>query len=108
MKAIERRQAILEYLCDVRKTTLINIQQEFSISRSTAKRDVFELSLSYPINAQQGNNGGVSVAEDYYLGKSYLSKDQQSLLERLIEQVDAGQRIILKSIIKKFGKKTIS
>ena len=58
MKAIERRQAILEYLCDVRKTTLINIQQEFSISRSTAKRDVFELSLSYPINAQQGNNGG--------------------------------------------------
>ena len=108
MKAIERRQAILEYLCDVRKTTLINIQQEFSISRSTAKRDVFELSLSYPINAQQGNNGGVSVAEDYYLGKSYLSKDQQSLLERLVDQVDPDQKIILKSIIKKFGKKTIS
>ena len=108
MKAIERRQAILEYLCDVRKTTLINIQQEFSISRSTAKRDVFELSLSYPINAQQGNNGGVSVAEDYYLGKSYLSKDQQSLLERLVDQVDLDQKIILKSIIKKFGKKTIS
>ena len=106
MKATERRQALLEYLCEVRRTTITNIQEEFNVSRSTAKRDVFELSLSYPVNAQQGNNGGVYLSDDYYLGKSYLSKEQQELLESLGDKVSQADKIILDSIIKKFGKKT--
>ena len=105
MKATERRQALLEYLCEVRRTTITNIQEEFNVSRSTAKRDVFELSLSYPVNAQQGNNGGVYLSDDYYLGKSYLSKEQQELLESLADKVSQADKIILDSIIKKFGKK---
>ena len=107
MKATERRQALLEYLCEVRRTTITNIQEEFNVSRSTAKRDVFELSLSYPVNAQQGNNGGVYLSDDYYLGKSYLSKEQQELLESLADKVSQADKIILDSIIKKFGKKTV-
>ena len=106
MKATERRQALLEYLCEVRRTTITNIQEEFNVSRSTVKRDVFELSLSYPVNAQQGNNGGVYLSDDYYLGKSYLSKEQQKLLESLGDKVSQADKIILDSIIKKFGKKT--
>lgn len=106
MKATERRQALLEYLCEVRRTTITNIQEEFNVSRSTAKRDVFELSLSYPVSAQPGNNGGVYLSDDYYLGKSYLSKEQQELLERLGDTVSQAERVILNSIIKKFGKKT--
>ena len=107
MKATERRQAILEFLCEVRKTTMANIQFEFEISRSTARRDIFELSLSYPVIAQAGNDGGVFLSEDYFLGKMYLSKEQQMLLESLMATVTDEQRTVLDSIIRKFGKKAL-
>ena len=107
MKATERRQAILEFLCEVRKTTMANIQFEFNISRSTARRDIFELSLSYPVIAQAGNDGGVYVSEEYFLGKMYLSREQQMLLESLKSTASNEQRAILDSIIRKFGKKTL-
>ena len=48
MKANERRQALLEHLCEVRQSTLENLAFHFSVSQSTIRRDVLELSLSYP------------------------------------------------------------
>ena len=105
MKATERRQALLEYLCEVRRTTITNIQEEFNVSRSTAKRDVFELSLSYPVYTVCGKyGGGVYIANDYYFGKQYLTEEQLELLIFLKSKVGDDQRMILDSIVKKFGK----
>lgn len=86
---------------------MANIQFEFEISRSTARRDIFELSLSYPVIAQAGNDGGVFLSEDYFLGKMYLSKEQQMLLESLMATVPDEQKTVLDSIIRKFGKKAL-
>ena len=105
MKALERRQAILELLCERRSDTFENLAFEFSVSKMTIYRDVLELSLSYPIYTKSGRHeGGVYVAEDYYLGKQYLSSQQKELLETLSSSVGDNQRKVLESIIRKFGR----
>lgn len=104
MKAIERRQALLELLCERRYEKMANLAFEFGVSRQTIQNDVLELSLSYPIYAAAGNNGGVFVSEGYYIGKQYLSETQQLLLESLMTKCDDNDKKIMQSIIKKFGK----
>lgn len=49
MKALERRQALLELLCERRYEKMANLAFEFGVSRQTIQNDVLELSLSYPI-----------------------------------------------------------
>lgn len=105
MTALERRQAILESLCERRFDTFENLAFEFSVSKMTIYRDVLELSLSYPIYTKSGRHeGGVYVAEDYHLGKRYLSPEQQALLETLSPSLDDDQRKVMVSIIRKFGR----
>ena len=105
MKAIERRQALLELLCERRYEKMANLAFEFGVSRQTIQNDVLELSLSYPIYTSVGNNG-VYVQEDYYLGKTYLSYAQEELLKRLYSTCNDADKKTLQSIIKKFGKQT--
>lgn len=83
MTANERRMEILDVLLCRRKVTISELQNEFCISRSTAKRDIIELSCSYPITTVPGVGGGIRIAEGYYLGRKYLSAEQEDLLERL-------------------------
>lgn len=106
MKALERRQALLELLCERRYEKMANLAFEFGVSRQTIQNDVLELSLSYPIYTSVGNNGGVYVQEDYYLGKTYLSYVQEELLKRLYSTCNDADKKTLQSIIKKFGKQT--
>ena len=104
MKALERRQAIIELLCERRTEKIENLAFEFSVNECTIRRDIQELSLSYPIYTKTGTYGGVYVAEDYYLGKQYLSSQQKELLETLSSSVGDDQRRVLESIIRKFGR----
>ena len=106
MKALERRQALLELLCERRYEKMANLAFEFGVSRQTIQNDVLELSLSYPIYTSVGNSGGVYVQEDYYLGKTYLSYAQEELLKRLYSTCNDADKKTLQSIIKKFGKQT--
>ena len=106
MSSTARRQAILELLCERRQEKLETLAFEFNVSRSTIYRDVLELSLSYPIYTIAGSHdGGVFVADDYYLGKQYLSTEQQALLESLLTKCNADEKKTMQSILKRFGKK---
>lgn len=105
MTAIERRQAILEALCERRREIIENLAYEFGVSIRTIKRDILELSLSYPVFTVSGRyHSGVYIADDYYLGKQYLTEEQQDLIISLKSLVGDDQRRILESIVKKFGK----
>ena len=81
--AIERRLGILEYLCKQRRDTIENLAFEFGVSRSTIKRDIEILSISYPLSTSQGKGGGVYVAEWFKFGMVYLTDKQAELLKRL-------------------------
>lgn len=106
MRATERRQALLELLCERRHDTMENLAFELGVSRHTIMRDVLELSVSYPIYTVSGRHeSGVFVQNDYYLGKQYLSTEQQALLESLLTKCNADEKKTMQSILKRFGKK---
>ena len=99
MRALERRQAILEAICERRVEKVDNLAFEFGVHRNTILNDILELSLSYPVYTQLGKNGGVYVAEGFYLGTIYLNSEQKMLLERLRETVEGKDKEILESIL---------
>ncbi len=97
--AIERRLGILEYLCKQRRDTIENLAFEFGVSRSTIKRDIEILSISYPLSTSQGKGGGVYVAEWFKFGMVYLTDKQAELLKRLDKYLVGEDKLTLKSIL---------
>lgn len=106
MKVIERRQAILEVLCERRFEKIDNLALEFGVHRNTIMNDILELSLSYPIYTKTGrHDGGVYIADDYYLGKQYFSNEQLNVIISLMDKADDDQRKVLEGMIKQFSRK---
>ena len=107
MTALERREKILEVLCERRREKVANLAFEFGVTTRTIKNDILELSLTYPVYTVSGRyHSGVYIADDYYPGKQYLTEEQLQLIISLQATVDDDQRKILQSIVKKFGRKT--
>ena len=106
MKASDRREAILRIMCKRRHETVSNLAFEFDVCARTILRDVHELSLSYPIYTVCGKSyGGVYVEEDYYLGKQYLTPQQEAVLKKIMGQADAADKQEIQTIIEKFSRK---
>ena len=82
MNALERRQAILELLCERRFEKMENLAFEFSVHECTIRRDIQELSLSYPLYTKTGTYGGVYVMDGFNLRTKYLNIKQKELLEK--------------------------
>ena len=107
MTALERRQAILEVLCERRHEKVANLAFEFNVTTRTIKNDILEFSLSYPVYTVSGRcHSGVYIADDYYFGKQYLTEEQMELIISLKALVGDDQRRVLESIVKRFGKVT--
>lgn len=100
--ALERRQEILETLCERRHESVYNLSHEFGVSERTIRRDIELLTLSYPIYTTQGNGGGVHVTDGYRLGKKYLTDKQTELLEKIAIGLTGEDFETLQSILKKF------
>ena len=58
LKPSERRDAIINVLCDRRQDTISNLAQEFGVSIRTIKYDIEELTLAHPIETKRGKYGG--------------------------------------------------
>jgi len=101
----ERRKAIIDVLCKRRFDTVGNLACEFNVSIRTIKHDVEMLAIEYPIYTTQGKGGGIHVMEGYVVGKSYLSREQQELLERILPKLKGRGADVMKSILDEFGKK---
>lgn len=101
--ATERRQQMIEYLCEVRFTTRPKLMQEFNVSKNTVDRDLQILMCSYPIETSQGTGGGVRIAEGYILGIKYMNEVQIDLLKRLSETLTGEDLAVMRGIIKKYS-----
>lgn len=105
MTALERREAIIKVLCKRRHELIANLAFELNVTTRTIKKDLMKLSLSYPIYTVSGKyHGGVYIADDFYLGKQYLSDVQLQTIISLLDKVDDDRREVLESIIKDFGR----
>ncbi|MDE6604817.1 MAG: DeoR family transcriptional regulator [Clostridia bacterium] len=101
--ALERRQEILEVLCERRHETVDNLATEFCVAERTIRRDLEHLTLSYPIYTTQGKGGGVHVVEGFSIGKRYLTGKQRDLLEKLKEGLNGEDLATMQAILKTFG-----
>lgn len=99
---IDRRQSILEFLLEVRKTTRSELSDRFDVSKRTIERDIIILSCTYPIVTIQGNNGGIKIADGYYIGIRYLTTPQATLLERLSVSLTGEDLFLMREILKTF------
>ena len=104
MTANERRMEILYVLLERRHVKICELQELYPVSRSTLKRDIRDLSLSFPIRSEDGRYGGIFILEGFKLGMKYLTDEQCKLLEKLSETLSGEDAALLKEILKIFRK----
>lgn len=102
MSANERRQSIIEALCERRYDNVGSLSQEFGVSIRTIKNDIEILTLSYPIETKRGKGGGVHIADGYYLGMKYFTYEQSALLEKISLDLVGEEKETMKRILKTF------
>ena len=104
MDAVERRQQILELLCQRRKDTMQNLTAELGVSERTIRRDVEILTRSYPLETVCGRyGGGVRVADWYHLDRQRMSPRQTALLRRLAADLRGEDLEVMEQILLKFA-----
>ena len=102
--AVERRQQILELLCQRRKDTMQNLAAELGVSERTIRRDVEILTRSYPLETVCGRyGGGVRVADWYHLDRQRMSPKQTALLRRLAADLRGEDLEVMEQILLKFA-----
>ena len=104
MDAVERRQQILELLCQRRKDTMQNLAAELGVSERTIRRDVEILTRSYPLETVCGRyGGGFRVADWYHLDRQRMSPKQTALLRRLAADLRGEDLEVMEQILLKFA-----
>lgn len=104
MKALERRQELIETLCRRRHDKICNLAFEFGVSERTIRRDIQELSLSYPIYTDsRRNTAGVHIEDGYYLGREYLKSEQKEFLETIAARLSGIEQEKMLKIIRQFS-----
>ena len=105
MNTFERRMSIIDILAERRKEQVENLAFEFNVTERTIRNDLFELSLSYPIETKKGKGGCVFVPDGFTLQRRFLTEKEKAVLERLSQSVSKEDADVLQRIVKSFGKK---
>ena len=103
MTAQERRNAILNILCQKRFETIPNLVLTFCVSERTIQRDVLVLSCFYLVHTIRGRHGGVELDDWYHPTWSSLSFEQEEFLLRLRETLVGEELRIVNSILFQFA-----
>lgn len=117
METSERRTEIIRILCRRRHETISNLAEEFGVSPRTIQRDIEILSLTEPIYTQCGRyGGGIYIAENYFYNRMYMSEEELSLLQKIVQYANDKAKVdlsteeykLLKHIILQYTKPKIS
>ncbi len=104
MSAAERRNGICAILNKQRMTTISELVSEFGVNERTIRRDVEELSLTYPIETVRGRyGGGIKLADWYQPHKRSLLPEQMKLLKKLATSLSGSDLAVMNSILIQFS-----
>ena len=96
----DRQQQLISLLCQRRSDSIQNLAMELGVCERTIRRDIEELTLTYPIETVRGRyGGGVRMADWYFQDRPNLTPKQTALLKRLAiglhgEDLDEMNRIL--------------
>ena len=104
MSPSDRRQAMLEYLCEVRHSTCLNLSRQFGVCERTIRNDIQILMSSYPLETAKGRYGGGVYLPDWFqrYGRKKLSVVQSECLKKIRNEKSGREREILDSILIQF------
>ena len=104
MRPNERRELLLESLLQRREDTIDNLASEFGVNERTIRRDIEQLTSSYPLDTVRGRyGGGVRVADWYRQGRRHLTSEQAALLGKLASTLQGEERTVMDSILAQFA-----
>lgn len=109
---LDRLLGILTVLLQNERVTAPYLAGKFEVTRRTISRDIDSLcQAGIPIITQQGNGGGISIAEGFKLDKSILTADElagivaalkalgsvsdQSNIERILDKFSAKKDVVV-------------
>ena len=104
MRPNERRELLLESLLQRREDTIENLASEFDVNERTIRRDIEQLTSSYPLETVRGRyGGGVRVADWYRQGRKYLTSEQEALLNKLASTLRGEELATMNGILTQFA-----
>ena len=96
----DRQQQLISLLCQRRSDSIQNLAMELGVCERTIRRDIEELTLTYPIETVRGRyGGGARMADWHFQDRPKLTPKQTALLKRLAiglhgEDLDEMNRIL--------------
>lgn len=103
MSPNERRNNIYAELRAQRHLTVDYLAEKYAVSTKTIRRDIDELTLTYPIETVRGRyGGGVKLADWYHPMQSTLSLTQIALLKKLAPSLEGEDLVVMNSILSQF------
>ena len=106
MNTFERRMEIIDILSERRQEQIKNLAFELNVTGRTIQNDIYELSLTYPIDTKRGKGGCVFVQEGFTLRRRFLAEKEKSLLEKLAVTLPEEDAATILTIVKSFGKRS--
>lgn len=104
MSPSERRNEILNLLCERRHETAGNLAAEFGVSERTIRTDLVVLSCCYPIQTARGRfGGGIYLPDWFQVERRTLSSKQQALLMRVRQTLAGDDLQVMNSILAQFA-----
>ncbi|MCL2747460.1 MAG: HTH domain-containing protein, partial [Oscillospiraceae bacterium] len=101
---INRLLEIVTILLNRETVTAKELADRFDVSARTIYRDIDALSSAgVPVYTNKGNNGGISLLEDYTLNKAWLSKNESEGLLLALKTMGATSYPEANAIIDKLG-----
>ncbi len=84
--------------------TAKELAQRFDVSSRTIYRDVEELSLSgVPVYCNRGNNGGISLIEDYAINRTLLSNSESDKILFALKNLQSTKYPGVDEVLEKLG-----
>lgn len=104
MSPNERRNNIYAELRAQRHLTIDYLAEKYSVNEKTIRRDIDELTLTYPIETVRGRyGGGVKLSDWYHPTRTTLCPEQVALLKKLAPSLQGDDLAVLNSILTQFA-----
>ena len=104
MSPNERRNNIYAELRAQRHLTIDYLAEKYSVNEKTIRRDIDELTLTYPIETVRGRyGGGVKLSDWYHPTRTTLCPEQVALLKKLAPSLQVDDLAVLNSILTQFA-----
>ena len=103
ISTFDRRMEILDILMNQNQVSRLELARRFSVSDVAIGRDITALSRYAPIASKMGRHGGVYIIKEYKREKAYLSREEENLLNQLIQKSTGKKKELLQMILYKFA-----